>query len=224
MTARGKYARTIQVPLRFFFGEDMGRNAINLTGQRFDKLTVIRKVTKNQKPMWLCRCECGNEIVTTTSRLRSGHNKSCGCLLKEHQEKLFGQSNSRLYHIWQNMKSRCYNPEAHNYKYYGGEGVAICDDWQDFRNFYLWAINNGYADNLTIERKDSNKGYSPENCRWATQKEQANNKRNNRLLTYGEKTQTLSQWADEYNISPKTLHTRLNKLKWSIEKALTSET
>lgn len=118
------------------------------------------------------------------------------------------------------MKQRCYNQKSPEYKWYGGKGIAVCDEWlHDFKAFYNWAITNGYADDLTIDRKDNSKGYSPDNCRWATNKEQHNNQSNNVKITYNNKTQTLKQWSEELNVNYSTLRMRIER-GWSIERAL----
>ena len=119
------------------------------------------------------------------------------------------------------MKKRCLNRNRSDFKYYGGRGISVCEEWQfNFENFYNWAISNGYADNLTLDRIDPNKNYCPENCRWATQKEQCENRRNNRLITAFGKTHTISQWAQITGIKFTTIKGRIDRLGWSAEKAL----
>ena len=203
---------------------------IDLTGQKFGRLTVLSRTdnNKHRQVMWLCQCKCGNFIVVRGYRLKDGHTKSCGCLNKEqaiinvskhHSHKL---SNTRLYQTWQNIKKRCLNYKDKNYKNYGGRGIEICNEWLNPNNFFKWALNNGYSDNLTIDRIDNNKGYTPNNCRWTTLKTQANNKRNNHLLTFKGKTKTMIQWADKFKINYYTLSTRL-KRNWTTERALTEQ-
>lgn len=138
---------------------------------------------------------------------------------------------TRLCNIYSNMKDRCYNPKSKCYKNYGGRVITLCKEWMirekngkgnisiGYENFRKWALQNGYSDNLTIDRIDVNKGYSPDNCRWVTMKEQQNNRRNNRLITYNGKTQTMKQWAEELGISYEILESRLNKRHWTVEKA-----
>jgi len=151
---------------------------INLVGQRFSQLTVLEKVASDAKrnTRWLCRCDCGNEIITVGNRLMSNHTKSCGCLRKKYEEHnpsySHGLSSKRIYKIWMNMKHRCYNPKAKCYHRYGKKGICICDIWlNDFTAFYSWALTNGYTDKLTIDRIDKNKNYEPENCQWITKSE-----------------------------------------------------
>jgi hypothetical protein len=136
-------------------------------------------------------------------------------------------SKDRLYQLWIGMKMRCYNPSNASYKNYGGRGIQVCDEWKDnYENFRLWAMSSGYNANAkrgqcTIERINLNDNYCPENCTWKTMKEQNNNKRSNRLITFNEETHNLSEWADILGIKYGTLLDRLNKLHWSIEDAFT---
>lgn len=187
----------------------------DLTGQRFGRLVVVSENGRDkiQNVLWLCRCDCGNMVTVRGSMLRAGRSKSCGCFRKELQSELnttHGLRNTRIYRIWVDMKTRCCNESNINYERYGAKGIAICKEWlDDFMNFYNWAIANGYRDDLTIDRIDNDKGYSPDNCRWVTQKEQQNNKRNNRKIMHNGETHTMSEWADIYGINPHTLRDRL---------------
>lgn len=127
---------------------------------------------------------------------------------------------TRLNNIYSHMKARCYNSNGWNYQYYGARGIKVCDEWKNnYQKFKEWAINNGYSNNLTIDRIDVNGDYCPENCRWVTDKEQKNNTRRNHYITYNGKTQSMKQWAEELNISYYVLRSRINRSKWSIEKA-----
>lgn len=128
--------------------------------------------------------------------------------------------NKRLQRIYYGMKTRCYNRNNHNYKCYGARGITICNEWlSNSKSFYKWALSNGYADNLSIDRIDNNKGYYPDNCRWITTKEQNNNQRTNRLITYQDKKQTLKQWCDELGLNYGVVKSRINKYHYSVEKA-----
>jgi len=200
---------------------------IDLTGQIFGRLTVIsRSENKHGRAYWRCKCECGNEKDVIGKELKSGNVKSCGCLRKEivgTQFRTHGATETRLYYIWSSMKKRCENPyhEKHK-KDYQGRGIAVCNEWHDFSVFQEWALANGYADNLSIDRIDNNKGYSPDNCRWTDSKTQANNKRNNVHITFNGITQTIAQWADSLGMAFNVLHNRISYLGWSIEEALTT--
>lgn len=133
-----------------------------------------------------------------------------------------GRKNTRLYRIWENMKTRCYNDHSAQYKDYGARGITVCDEWKDnFQAFYNWSISHGYADNLTIDRKDNNAGYSPDNCRWATMVEQCNNRRNNHIVTINGQGKTLREWSEQFNINYHTVQDRL-KRGWNEIDALTT--
>ena len=133
-----------------------------------------------------------------------------------------GMCRTRLYHIWNSMKQRCSNPHAISYKYYGAKGVSVCDEWFDeFKPFHDWAVANGYKDTLTLDRVDSNGNYCPENCRWATNKEQQNNTAYNRLYTYQGITLNVTQWAEKTGVPRNMIYKRLYR-GWDIGKALTT--
>lgn len=195
----------------------------DLSGQKFGRLVAIERVEKNKRNnvRWLCRCDCGKSVVVDGGNLTSGHTMSCGCLRAENKVK-HGLCGTRLCNIWYKIKSRCSNINNDVYHHYGGRGITICEEWRnDFKTFYEWAMKNGYADNLTIDRIDVNGNYCPENCRWVEFKEQMNNTRRNRFLTFKGETKTVAQWSEELSIKPATLYTRLNK-GWSVEKTLTT--
>jgi hypothetical protein len=211
----------------------MPHKCIDLTGKRFGRLTCIRRVGRDaqRRSLWLCECECGNQRVILLSSLTGGKTKSCGCLAIEKSidrvSKHFlsideNGKTPRLYRIWRNMKSRCYNPNTPKYKNHGGRGIKVCDEWQEYLPFHNWAMNNGYSDGLTIERIDNDGDYEPSNCKWATCKEQNLNKRDNRLITYECKTKSLAEWAESLGIKYSTLRCRLDDYSWSIEKAFTT--
>lgn len=199
-----------------------------MIGRKFSKLTVIQrdidKPSGRHKPCyWICRCDCGNEISVITGDLKSGNTKSCGCYKAERLSKLrttHKKSRTKLYNVWNTMKSRCYNEKAEKYKDYGARGITVCDEWlHNFQAFYEWAMANGYEENLTIDRKDVNGNYEPSNCRWSTTKEQANNKRTNRYITYNGETHTLAEWAEIRGITQSALRHRLAR-GWALDKAL----
>ena len=147
----------------------------DLVGVRFGRLIVVsRAESVKRNSRWLCRCDCGNEIVVYGCHLRSGATKSCGCLNNElvsDRFKTHGKTKTRLFRTWQNMRKRCENPKLKSYKNYGGKGVKVCEEWKDFVSFCDWAVANGYRDNLTIDRINPNGNYEPSNCQWLTRSE-----------------------------------------------------
>lgn len=196
------------------------RHVIDLTGQRFGMLTVIERAEKiGNHISWICKCDCGNVTKAITgNNLKKGHVKSCGCMYRKH-----GMHGSRLYSIWNGMKTRCYNKNHIHYNDYGGRGITVCEEWKDdFKAFADWAMSNGYADNLTIDRIDANGNYEPSNCEWKCMKEQSNNRRNNIIITYNGITKTIPQWADETGINYNTLRRRIER-GWDIERAFTTK-
>lgn len=131
------------------------------------------------------------------------------------------KTDNRIYRLWLGMKSRCYNSNNIDYKYYGGRGIKVCKEWlASFNKFEKWAQENGYNDNLTLDRIDVNGNYEPNNCRWATRKEQSNNRRNNHYIVYNGEKYTLTQLAYKFGVKVGTLFTRINNLHWDIQRAL----
>ena len=197
------------------------RNIKDLTGKKFGKLTVLHfAYIKNQKSYWLCQCKCGNQKIINGAVLSFGLVYSCGCAKKE-ATATHKKSDTKIYRVFISMKSRCYNPKSKAYKYYGARGIKICDEWlNNFMNFYNWAINNGYKEGLSIDRIDVNGNYSPDNCRWTTNKKQSRNTRRNVFITFNNETHCISEWAEIVGISKEVLKWRLKK--WGTEKALTT--
>lgn len=203
---------------------------IDLTGQQFGRLTVLSRAEDYVSPkghklvQWLCECECGNKTTVLTSCLRGGRSQSCGCINREISRKRLlthGDSNTRLYSIWASMRERCRNSSDKNYHHYGGRGISVCNEWDSYIIFKEWALNNGYHEDLTLDRIDVNGNYEPTNCRWVTMNIQANNKRNNHYITYNNKTQSMMDWSNEIGINYSTLRKRIRD-GWSPEKALSN--
>lgn len=188
----------------------------DLTGVRFGRLTVIKYYGLSTKKQiyWLCKCDCGNDVYVRTTALTHGIKKSCGCLQLEsgHSNYKYGCKTNRLYTIWRGMKARCLNINDKCYHLYGGRGISICKEWMnDFASFQSWSLNNGYADNLSIDRIDSNGNYEPNNCRWATSSEQNSNKSNNHYLTIDGETKTLGEWCRIYKANREKVKYNLKK-------------
>lgn len=207
----------------------MGKR-IDLAGQKFGRLTVIRSAgTQNNRAMWLCRCECGKELIVEGHKLRNGNTKSCGCYqrdrAKESQTRHNGSS-SRLYGVWACMVQRCTNPNNNSYKRYGARGIKVCNDWLDFGKFQEWAMANGYNPNAkrnecTLDRINNNGNYESSNCRWITHKEQTHNTRRNHNITINGETHCISEWARIYNIKRETIKDRILS-GWDEVKAVTT--
>lgn len=157
----------------------MGKK-LNLIGERFGRLLVVNTApNRGAKTYYLCKCDCGNMTEVSTNSLRKGEIISCGCYLRDFINKKKAQSvrNTRLYRCWQSIKSRCFNPNAKAYKWYGARGITMCGEWvNSFHSFRDWSFANGYAENLEIDRIDNDGNYSPDNCRWVTHKENCNNR------------------------------------------------
>lgn len=202
-------------------------------GQKFGKLTVIKLVEGDnaQNRKYLCKCDCGNEKITSEDNLKRGHCKSCGCLYKNNggkQKEIKGyylDSRSKLYKVWVSMIRRCTNPKDCNYERYGKRGITVCKEWKDYSAFRNWAINTGYKENhsraeCSLDRIDNNGNYEPSNCRWTNSKIQGNNTRTNTIIGYKGVSKTLSEWADFYKIPYDFFVNRYIK-GWTIEEIIT---
>lgn len=199
----------------------------DLTGKKFGRLTVIGVADDGKrKTSYICQCECGNVKKVRADGLTSGNTKSCGCLKRESdkrnvqkvpaQQKYlktgFKVGGTRLYQIWQGMKARCYNKTNASYEKYGGRGIKLCEEWkQDYIAFHNWAMENGYSDKLTIDRINVNGDYEPNNCRWATNEQQSNNRRSNVNIRIGNATKTLKEWCDIFEVDYKTISARYHR-------------
>lgn len=192
-------------------------------------LTAIRKVgtAHDGQALWLCKCDCGNTHIARGHTLRRGETKSCGCKRNEllgRSRRKHGMTNTRIYSIWAGMKNRCFNPLEPAFKNYGNRGITVCDDWKNsFEVFCEWAMENGYSDNLSIDRIDNNGNYCPENCRWVTPEKQANNRRSNHYIEFNGETHTIQEWSRITGIRHGTIERRINKIGCSIEDALTRQ-
>ena len=195
-----------------------------VTGKKFNRLTVLQRVANEECGIarWLCVCECGNETLVRGAHLKSGSIKSCGCFKKDRMSIVntkykHGIAKTYAYRSWKGMLQRCYNSKNARYKDYGGRGIIVCERWKHLENFL--EDMGERPKGLTIERIDNNKGYSPDNCKWATWKEQNRNRRSNHLVTYQGETKCLIEWAEALGIKYHILSNRLNRLGYSPEVA-----
>jgi len=202
----------------------MGK-VIDLTGQQFGRLAVVKRVenNKHKQSQWLCQCECGNMTTVNICHLKSGNTKSCGCLQKERVREVHlkhshacKNKKSRIYYIWISMINRCNNSNNKYYKSYGGRGIRVCEAWLRFENFL--ADMGEKPNSMSLDRVDNNGNYGPENCRWSTNKEQQRNTRSNRLITIDSITKPLVEWCNFYNINYHKIYMRLHH-GWSPEEA-----
>ncbi len=202
---------------------------IDLTGKTFGRLTVIRKIDNNKWgcSRWLCKCDCKKEVVVRGDSLKNGDTRSCGCLRAEiarqrsikhgHRK---NKKTTATYESWSHVIQRCTNHNNKRYKDYGGRGITICEEWSEFPNF-LRDMGERPSKNYSIHRINNDKGYYKENCRWATRKEQARNRRNNHLISCFGKIQCIAAWAEETKL-PKYIIAERLKRGWSTERALTT--
>lgn len=192
----------------------MPKRFIDRRGEKYGKLTVMELVAHGKHSSWLCHCDCGKDIIVSGSNLVTGNTTSCGCSRIQH-----GLSKTKIHHVWRQMIYRCENPNDAFYHNYGARGIKVCERWKDFELFFE---DMGFPPKGgTLDRIDNDGHYEHANCRWATRKEQNNNKRTNIMLTAFGKTQSLQMWSEEYKMPPRTLHNRIFRAKWPIEKALT---
>jgi len=202
-------------------------NITNMIGKRFGRLLVKSQFIDNKsKNKIICDCDCGNEKIFYTDNVRRGLTTSCGCLHKERISESsikHGLVGKRIYNIYHNMIARCYSIKETNESYprYKGRGIKVCPEWRkDINAFYSWATENGYKENLTIDRKDNDGNYEPLNCHWIPMKDQSKNTSSNRNITFQGETMIMSDWAKKIGIKVGTLHRRLSH-GWDVKEALT---
>jgi hypothetical protein len=208
-----------------------------ILGQKFGRLTPIRKTQeasrktgqKRIEEKWLCQCDCGKQVeVFRAALLRNVPvpTRSCGCLSVEktkERSKTHGESKTRLHNMWENIKTRCNNPNSTNYSYYGYRGIKICDEWEnDYMAFRDWALKNGYKDDLTIDRIDADGNYTPENCRFLTMEKQNNNRRSNEYIEVDGLRLTYAEWGKRLGAKQpsQVIYQRLKK-GWTEREAVT---
>lgn len=190
---------------------------MDITGMKFGEWTVIEPdfSQKGQgHTKWRCKCSCGTIAVISGKSIRTGASKRCRTCAGKRAQKKRSAFEKALRRVLGGMKSRCRCISGRAYERYGGRGITVCDEWHSFEKFYEWAISAGYLPGMTIERIDNNKGYSPENCKWATYAEQNKNKRSNKKITINGETKILNDWLLQYNRPRATYKTRI-KLGWN---------
>lgn len=181
-------------------------------GEKYGRLTVIEN--HHPKNYVFCRCECGNLKEVNAYNVFYGLTKSCGCLNNPGNTK-HGDGKTRLYKLWKAMKERCNTPSCSCYKHYGARGIKVCKEWENYLVFKEWALANGYSEKLTIDRIDVDGDYKPSNCRWATRKEQANNKTSSHYLTINGERKTIMEWSEISGVGHSTIWARLMKYGWN---------
>lgn len=191
---------------------------IDITGITFNKWTVLKYIGTNSRfqTLYKCKCECGSIRICLGSNIKNGLSKTCGCSWKT-AKVTHGMSKTRIFKIWNNMRSRCSNPNRIDYRFYGGRGIKVCKRWHKFENFYKDMGDGGKSKSL--DRINNNKNYSKENCRWSTRLEQSQNLRSNRILKFEGKKYVASEAARVFNINYSTMMSRLRR-GWSIKNAI----
>ncbi len=190
----------------------------------YGRLTIIglSSRTDHKRTFWTCECFCGTIKAVKESNLKDGLTRSCGCLRSMSYSTTHGHAGhgkvSRAYMAWQHMIRRCYSSRTYNYHNYGGRDIKVCMRWRESFEEFLHDMGEPEK-GMSLDRKDNNSNYTPDNCRWATNSEQQRNTRTNRMLTFRGKTQCLFAWAEEIQIHPRTLWARLDS-GWSIKQAL----
>ncbi len=182
----------------------------NISGKRVNSLTAIRfsHFSLHKHAFWVYECDCGTELVCDSNSVNGGSPKSCGCKkLKLTKDK----TRKRIKTVWENMIARCYSASVPNYKNYGRRGVCVCARWHNFEYFKKWALKSGYANNLTIERKNVNGNYTPQNCIWVTKTEQSYNRRNTIYISYQGQLKSIGEWSKIYNMGSSLIYGRLKR-------------
>jgi hypothetical protein len=187
-------------------------------GKRQGQIVVLShfKKGKNNSNYFRCQCDCGRIAEIRVDHFFNDKQTTCGTFHKKYENSVIG---NKIYNTWNRMINRCYNPKSHKYYRYGKRGISVCKDWlNNYDNFYIWCINNGYKEGLSLDRINNDGNYEPSNCRWTTRKQQQRNMCRNRIITYKNQTHCLAEWCERLNLKYETIKSRLNK-GWSIERA-----
>lgn len=207
------------------FNNETKRIFTDLTGERFTRWLVVEYIGRiNKNPIYRCRCDCGTEKQVNSGRLLNGTSKSCGCLHIEQTIKhghIRNNKRTKEYRMWIGMKNRCFNPNADQYHNYGGRGITVCEEWKESFEAFLNYVGPCPSTKHSLDRIDVNGDYEPGNVRYATTKEQCNNKRNNHRLEYNGESHTITEWGELLGIGKRIILTRL-RAKWPVAKTLTT--
>lgn len=197
-----------------------GNRFIDLTNKRFGKLIALNPIKISNKYSWECICDCGNKKTILSSNLIRGISNTCGCGKVKIGEKTrkHGMTKTRIFKIWAGIRKRCTNPKCFSYPLYGGRGISVSKDWDEFINFYN-DMKNGYSDNLSLDRINPNGNYEKSNCRWATSKQQNRNRRNNKMIECDGQIKPLAEWSEISNINSSLILARINN-GWDSKKAI----
>ncbi len=209
---------------------------IDITGQRFGRLVVVKRdgtCKVSGHALWFCKCDCGNTVTTLSTSLRRHLTKSCGCYQKHIARDRYinntlglknghhvGGQSTRIWKTWKGMMQRCYMASGKSYRDYGGRGIAVCKRWHKFENF-LSDMGESPAKGHSLDRIDNNGNYCLSNCKWSTAKQQARNRRNNKLITYNKQTLCISEWGEQLGVDRKVIASRIRH-GWSIKRTLTT--
>jgi len=222
------YNLIIQLKGSDFMGRPPAIPYDKIPKMKFERLKPIKRIEGNGRTKWLCECDCGNTTIVTQKNLCNRNTKSCGCIVKEgNSNRKHGESNTRLYELWTGIKRRCYGKNNTSYKWYGAKGIKMCKEWlNDYKKFRDWAYSTGYDESLprgkqTIERKDTNGNYCPENCEWKTIQQQQRNKSSNRPYEYNGEIHLLPEWAEILGLDYDLLRSRVVNHGWTLEQAIT---
>lgn len=223
MKEKGNQSLLNSIALNYLYSEsnfkDMAK-LINLVGKTFGRLNVISiSHREGTKIYWNCLCACGNVVCVRSQSLHQGRTQSCGCLHLDIVTK-HGNTGIKEHKIWMSIKNRCLNPKDKSFKDYGGRGITVCDRWINSYNNFFEDMGACPSVNHSIDRIKNNEGYGPDNCKWSTRTEQANNRRSNVTIYRNGETKTLTQWCRELNKSYARVWQRINIQNWSVDRAL----
>lgn len=203
------------------------QDPVEFLNKSFGDLFVLEEAGYHKRIRLVkCKCICGVIKIYPLARIKNGDIVSCGCRIRRltiERNTTHGHSKTKLYRVWEGMKERCSNANHESYAHYGGKGVTVCAEWKDYTKFFNWTVAAGYKDGLSLDRYPNIDGnYEPNNCRWATIIQQMRNMSTNRIIEYNGQSKCIAEWAEIFGLRAGLIYDRLNKLGWSIHKALTT--